>query len=112
MGSMGVPLNGDCLLGVEVVEGGLEYGEGVGGGGVPVDWVDAGGWSGEEAGFDEDLEAVADAEDEFSVFDELCEGFFEVVDDLVGEDFSGGDVVAVGEASGDAEDLVVVEGGG
>jgi hypothetical protein len=34
---------------------------------------------------------------------------FEVVDELVGEDFSGGDVVAVGEAAGEAEDLVVFE---
>src|SRR5436190_799322 len=33
MGSIGVPLNRDCLLGLDVGEGGLEDGETVGGGG-------------------------------------------------------------------------------
>ena len=50
---------------------------------------------------DEDLEAIAYTECEFAVGDELFEGVAEVVDDLVGEDLSGCDVVAVAEASGD-----------
>ena len=64
---------------------------------------------GEEFGFDEDLEAVAYSEDDFLAVDELVEVVGEVMDDLVGEDFTGGDVVAVTEAAGDGEDLVVVE---
>ena len=77
------------------------------GGGVPVVGGELGDGAGEKAGFDEDLEAVADAEDDFAVGDELAERGAEVVDELVGEDFAGGDVVAVGEAAGEAEDLEV-----
>ncbi len=82
------------------------------GGGVPVVGGELGHGAREESGLDEDLEAVADAEDELAVVDELSEGGFEVVNELVGEDFTGGDVVAVGEAAGKGEDLVIGEAGG
>ena len=58
------------------------------------------------------MKTVADAENKLAVGDELVEGGFEMVDELVGEDFSGGDVVAVGEAAGEGEDLVLLEEGG
>jgi len=82
------------------------------GGGVPIVGGELRHGTGEEAGFDEDLEAVADAEDEVAIVDELAEGGAEVVDELVGEDFAGGDVVAVGEAAGEGEDLELLELGG
>ncbi len=58
------------------------------------------------------MEAVADAQHEVAVVDERAEGGLEVVDELVGENFAGSDVVAVGEAAGKGEDLVVLELGG
>ena len=80
-------------------------------GGVPIGGVELRNRAGEQAGLDEDLEAVADADDEFAVVDELLERGFEMVDELVGEYFSGGDVVAVGESAGEGEDLVLLKGG-
>src|SRR5208282_6333239 len=61
----------------------------------------AGEGAGEKIGFDQDLEAVADSDDRFSGFDETAEIVGKMVDDLIGKDFSGGDVVAVAEAAGE-----------
>ena len=68
--------------------------------------------AGENAGLDEDLKTVADAEDEFALVDEGAEGGLEVVDELVGKDFAGGDVVAIGKAAGESEDLEGLQLGG
>jgi hypothetical protein len=72
----------------------------------------AGEGAGEEIGFNQDLKSVADADDGFAGFDETAEGVAEVVDELVGEDFAGGDVVAVAESAGEGEDFKLVEGCG
>ena len=69
----------------------------------------AGDGAGEQAGFDQDLESVADTNGGFSFFDKSAQDVAEVVDELVGEDFSGGDVVAVAEPAGDGEQLEFVE---
>ena len=56
----------------------------------------------------EHLEAVADPEHETTAVAEAGEEIAEPGLQFEGEDPSAGDVVAVGEAAGDAEDLVVV----
>lgn len=66
----------------------------------------------EEVGLNQNLESVADADDGFTGFDESAEGVAEVVDELVGEDFAGGDVVAVAKAAGEGEDFKLIEGCG
>ena len=63
----------------------------------------------EQPGLEQHLEAVADAEDQLLGVAELAEGVAEEVRELVGEDLAGGDVVAVGEAAGDDEDLVLLQ---
>ena len=55
------------------------------------------------------LEAVADAEDQLLVVAELAEGVGEEVLHVDGQDLPRGHVVAVGEAAGEDEDLVVAE---
>src|SRR5439155_12345823 len=60
-------------------------------------------------GFDEDLKAVADANDGFAGFDEAMQRLGEVLGDLIGEDSAGGDVVAIGEPAGDGEELKIAE---
>ena len=60
----------------------------------------------EQAGLEQGLEAVADAEDQPFGVAEAAQGVAEEVGELVGEDLAGGHVVAVGEAAGDDEDLV------
>lgn len=64
----------------------------------------------DEAKADEHLEAVADTHDESAAIDESREGVAQTVADLVGEDATAGDVVAVAEAAGDRDDLEPVEG--
>ena len=64
---------------------------------------------GQESGFYQYLETVADADDEFVGGDEFFDGGAEVMHELVGKDFAGGDVVAVAEAAGQGEYLVFVE---
>ncbi len=102
---------------LEDLAGREEVGEGgVGGLGAEMDLladvVEAGvahEGAGEQAGFGEDLEAVADAEDEAAgggeFFDRLHDG---------GEfgDGAGAEVVAVGEAAGDEDGVAVFEVGG
>jgi hypothetical protein len=63
----------------------------------------------EQAGFDQDLKAIADADDRLAILDELTQGVGEVVNKLVGKDPAGGDVVAVAEAAGDGQELETVE---
>ena len=63
----------------------------------------------EQAGLEQRLEAVADAEDQLLGVAELAEGVGEEVLELVGEDLAGRHVVAVAEAAGDDEDLEVPE---
>jgi hypothetical protein len=67
---------------------------------------------GEEAELDHDLEAVADADHGYAALDGVLNGLVELVAEAVGEDASGGDVVAVGEAAGEADDVDLLEDGG
>src|SRR5205085_6380904 len=53
------------------------------------------------------LEAVANANDELFRIAELAEGVAEKRRQLGGEDLAGGHIVAVGEAAGDCEDVVL-----
>ena len=70
----------------------------------------AGGVAGEQqVGLDQDLEAVADAEDQLAGVAERLQCVGQMMADLVAEDAAGGDVVAVAEAAGEAEDLEVGE---
>jgi hypothetical protein len=62
--------------------------------------------SGKQAGFEEDLETVADAEDEAAGFGELGDGAHDG-----GEtgDGAGAEIVAVGEAAGEDDGVAIVE---
>ena len=65
--------------------------------------------AGEQVGFDEDLEAVADAEDEAT----LGGVFFERGHDgRVAGDGAAAEVVAIGEAAGEDDEVEAVEAGG
>ena len=61
----------------------------------------------QDAGTDQNLKAVADAEDQFAGRLELDQRFLQVMANLIAEDSSRRDVVAVAEAAGQAEDLVL-----
>ncbi len=63
----------------------------------------------QNARFDQHLEAVADAQDQFAVGLEAGHFRAEVVLEVVAQDAAGGHVVAVAEAAGDAEDLELPE---
>jgi len=65
------------------------------------------GRAGQEAALDEHLEPVADAQDQPVGGQELLDHVGQVMDQLVGEDFAGGDVVAVTETTGDRQNLVI-----
>src|SRR5262249_958586 len=65
----------------------------------------------EQAGLEQGLKAVADAQDELVGVAKAAQGVAEEVGELVGEDLAGRDVVAVGEASRYDKDLVAVEQG-
>ena len=67
--------------------------------------------AGEQVGFDQNLESVADSDDGFAGLDEAAYGVAEVMGDLIGQDFAGGDVVAVAESAGESEDLAIREDG-
>ena len=62
-----------------------------------------------DSGFQQHLEPVADAQDQFVVVEEPSDGFGELSFQLAREDDSGSDIVTVAEATGDAEHLVLVE---
>ena len=66
----------------------------------------------EQAGLEQGLEAVADAEDELLGVAEAAQGVAEEVGELVGEDLAGRHVVAVGEAAGNDQDLVALQQAG
>ncbi len=89
---------------------------GVGGGGAQVDLAadeleiavaDEG--AGEQAGFDEDLEAVADAEDETAGGGEFVDG---VHDGGEVGDGAAAEVVAIGEAAGENDGIDAAKRGG
>jgi hypothetical protein len=63
----------------------------------------------EEAGFEDRLEAVADAEDQFFVIAEFADGFGEKMFELIGQNLPSGDVIAVGKAPWDDENLEVMQ---
>lgn len=63
----------------------------------------------QQAGFEDGLEAVADAEHEFVGGEELPDGIVELSAELTGEDDAGTEVISVAEAAGDAEDLEIRE---
>ena len=65
----------------------------------------------DQAGLEQHLKAVADAEDQLLLIAEPPQGVAEEVGELVGEDLAGRHVVAVGEAAGDDEDLVALQRG-
>ena len=65
----------------------------------------------QQAGLEQRLEAVADAEDQLLGVAEAAQGVAEEAAELVGEDLAGGHVVAVGEAAGHDEDLVTLQQG-
>ena len=60
----------------------------------------------EQAGFAEDLESVADAEDEAAFVGELFDGLH---DGSESGDGPGAEIVAVGEAAGDEDGVAVFE---
>lgn len=62
-----------------------------------------------ECRFEQDLESVADAEDELVLLEEVGDGLAEVSPQLAAEHDPGSHVVAVAEPARDAEDLVVGE---
>jgi len=62
--------------------------------------------AGEEAGFEKDLEAVADAEDEAAVFCEFGDG---IHDRRKASDGAGAEIVAVGKAAGEDDGVAAVE---
>src|SRR5687768_5725520 len=64
----------------------------------------------EDAALDEDLKAVADAEDELAGGFEVLQSLGQMVANLVAENPSGGHIISVTEAAGDAEDLGGGEG--
>lgn len=55
------------------------------------------------------MEAVAEPEDCAAAIDEFTEGIAEVLNELVGEDLSAGDVIAVTEPAGNGQDLIIGE---
>ena len=63
----------------------------------------------DQAGFEEGLEAVADAEDKFFPGPELPQLLAQEVPQLIAQNFSGGHIVAVGEAAGNDQDLKIVQ---
>ena len=63
----------------------------------------------QQAGFEDHLEAIADAEDQLLLVAERANFVGEEGHQLVCEDLAGRDVVAVTEPAGDAENLVIVE---
>jgi hypothetical protein len=62
--------------------------------------------AGEEAGFEEDLETVADAEDQAAVFREFGDG---VHHGRKAGDGAGAEIVAIGEAAGEDDGVAIVE---
>ncbi len=60
----------------------------------------------EQAGLEQNLKAVADAEDEPFGIAEAAQRVAEKVGELIGQDLARRHVIAVGEAAGDGEDLV------
>jgi len=66
----------------------------------------------QQSGFEDGLEAIADAEDQFVGREELTDGIVELSAKLAGEDNSGSEVITVAEAAGNAEDLKIGESGG
>ncbi len=65
----------------------------------------SGSGSSRSARLDQHLEPVADAQDQLAGVLESRQALGQMVLDLVGQDASGGHVVAVAETAGDAEDL-------
>ena len=63
----------------------------------------------EQLRLQQDLKAVADAEDQLAGVAERGERVGQVMPNLIAEDAAGGDVVAVAEAAGEAEDLELGE---
>ncbi|MEY4186997.1 MAG: hypothetical protein RIT02_2031 [Planctomycetota bacterium] len=66
----------------------------------------------QQSGFEDGLEAIADAEDQFVGREELTDGIVELSAKLAGEDNAGSEVITVAEATGNAEDLEIGESGG
>ena len=66
----------------------------------------------EQTGLEDGLEAIANAQDELFLVAEDAELLAQKDTELVGEDLAGGHVVAVGEAAGNDQDLVIVKQGG
>ena len=60
----------------------------------------------QEARFQQNLKTVADAQHQFAGVTKVLKRLDQVVANLAGDDASGGDVVAVAEAAGQAQNLV------
>lgn len=65
--------------------------------------------AGEQAGFENGLEAVANSEYESIAAEEIADAVVELSAELAGEDHAGAEVVTVAESAGDAENLVVCQ---
>ena len=63
----------------------------------------------EQAGFEQYLEAVADADDQLLGVAKLAEGVAEKGGQFNGQDLAGGNIVAVGEPAGDRQDVEFAE---
>src|SRR5262249_25367949 len=63
-------------------------------------------WRQDKSGLEQGLKAIADTEDQPVGVAEALYRFSQKVPQLVGENFAGGHVVAVGEAAGDHQNLV------
>src|SRR5207248_752698 len=61
--------------------------------------------AGQKVSLDQHLKAVADSDDRLARVDEVANRVAQVMHDLVGEDATCGDVVAVTESAGDGENL-------
>lgn len=65
------------------------------------------GQAGQDAGLDQDLEAVTDSQDQFVGFDKFADFVAEMMFQLVGQDLTGGDVVAIAESAGQCQNLII-----
>lgn len=65
--------------------------------------------TGHEVHSHEHLEPVADSKYATATVDKPPQGVADMMNELVGENLSTGDVIAVGEASGDGQDLIVIK---
>jgi hypothetical protein len=65
--------------------------------------------TGEQIGFHQDLKAITDADDRFSGFNEQPQRLGQMMSHLIGQNSTGGDIVAVTETAGDGQELILLK---